>query len=181
MFQEKIQDEIIEFVEQQLKKYNFGKRGYADGDYNEQRTGLIGQTKIQDLFNCARLDGENGFDDGIDFIFSSRAIDVKTMGRTVDPKLTYVNNFMGLQKDYKSDTIIFCSFNKKTNILTICGWITKKELLSKAFFYKKGTKRFRTDGTSFITKTDLYEIENTLLNSPVTLKQLIEDIKTIKN
>ena len=180
MFQEKVPDEVIKYVEKLLKDHNFGQRGYADGDYSEQKTGLIGQTLIQDLFNIPRPDGSEGFDGGVDFIFGSKNIDVKTMGRTVDPKLSYVNNFIGLQKEYNSDILIFCSLNKNTNILTICGWISKEDFLKKASFFKSGTKRYRDDGTYFYTKAELYEIENSLLNQSNSIQDLKAGIKKFR-
>lgn len=176
MFQVRINDNLIAFVENLLKEYNFGKRGFADGNYLEQRTGLIGQTSIQRLFGVSDPDGRKGFDGGNDFVFNNLGIDVKTMGRTTDPKPEYVNNFIGLQKEYPSDIIIFCSFNKKTAILTVCGWIVKKELFIRSHFYPQGSKRYRDDGSYFVTKTGLFEIENYKLNSPSSFKELRNDL-----
>jgi len=180
MIKIKINDGLIDFVEDLLKKHNFGNRGFADGNYEEQKTGLIGQTAIQRNFNLPDPEGSNGFDGGEDFRFNNLVIDVKTMGRKVDPKPEYVNNFIGLQKDYKSEILIFCSFNKITNILTVCGWISKKEFIKKANFYPKGTMRFRDDGTSFITKADLFEIKNKNLNQVYTFNELFTDLTKLK-
>jgi len=180
MFDILISDDILDYVEQLLEKYNFGQRGYADGNQTEQRTGLIGQTYIQEIFGFGRPTGEGGFDNGIDFIFNDKKIDVKTMGRTVKPKPDYVNNFIGLQKSYESNVFIFCSYNKKNNILTICGWITKTDFFIRASFYPKGTLRYRNDGTCFETKTDLYEIENNQIHDVFTIDQLIKEISSLQ-
>ena len=41
-----VSPEQIKYVESLLKKVNFGQRGDADGDYNMQRTGIIGQVVV---------------------------------------------------------------------------------------------------------------------------------------
>jgi len=180
MFKLFVDNGIISFVEGLLQKYNFGQRGFADGNWQEQRTGLIGQTLIQEKFGCGRPNGSIGFDGGEDFKYCNKIIDVKTMGRKVDPKPDYVNNFIGLQKNYPSDILIFCSYNKISSNLTVCGWTTKKDFFNKASFHKQGDKRFRDDGTYFITKADLYEIENYKLNSPNSMEDLISEITQVK-
>jgi hypothetical protein len=112
---------------------------------------------VDDSFN-------NGFDGGFDLIFNGKRIDVKTMGRTVDVKSYYVNNFVSYQKDFNCDIYIFCSLNKLKNILTICGWVTKNELIERALFYDKGTIRKRSNNSQFTLKAPTYEIENNKLN-----------------
>ena len=52
------------------------------------------------------------------------------------------------------------SINKKSNELTVCGWINKKGLFEKSSFFPKGTFRYRSDKSKFKTFTDLYEISN---------------------
>jgi hypothetical protein len=118
------------------------------------------------------MTGENGFDAGEDFIYANKIIDVKTMGRTTNVRDYYVNNFIGLQKNYKTEVYIFCSLNKKTNILSVCGRISKSELFEKAKLYKKETKRYRSDGTYFRVKADQYEIQNIELNQVSSLDEL---------
>lgn len=164
MFRVKVSTDIIKYCKALLSKHNFGQRGIADGNYSEQLTGLIGQCTVLKLFDMPLMTGEKGFDGGEDLVFNGKIIDVKTMGRTTEVRDYYVNNFIGLQKDYKTDIYIFCSLNKKTNFLTVCGWVTKAELFERAKFYKKDSKRYRSDGTYFKTKADLYEINNTDLN-----------------
>lgn len=149
-----------------LEKVNLGNRGIADGNYEEQKVGLIGQLIIHDLYQVGHSKFEdNKFDGGFDIIINNQKCDIKTMGRTVDIKDHYVHNFIGLQKNYENDLYIFCSYNKKKNLLQICGWINKNDFFNKCDFYKKGTKRYRDDGSFFQTKADLYEIKNSSLIS----------------
>ena len=177
MFNIQVSNEILDYAKNLLTKHNFGRRGVADGNYDEQLTGLIGQCTIQKLFGLPLMTGEGGFDDGKDFIYANKIIDVKTMGRTTDVRDFYVNNFIGLQKNYKTEVYIFNSLNKKTNLLTVCGWVSKSHLFERAKLYKKGTKRYRSDGTYFWTKADLYEIENTELNQVISLDDLKNQLK----
>ena len=179
MFKFAVENEVIYFVEKLLKKHNFGRRGFADGNYNEQVTGLIGQTVIQEFFNRKRPSGEGGFDGGVDLEVNGNRIDVKTMGRNVDPRPDYVNNFIGLQKNYDTDLLLFCSYNKRTKNLTVCGWISKVVFIKNASFFPLGTPRFRSDGTSFITKADLYELENSELIQSSSIEELVLQIQSL--
>ena len=172
MFKIKVKLEVKNYCIKLLEQHNFGQRGFADGNYEEQLTGLIGQCSIEDALGLPLVDGEGGFDEGKDIVINEKVIDIKTMGRTTDVRGYYVNNFIGLQKNYKTDVYIFCSFNKKKGELTVCGWATKNELLKRAKFYKQGTKRFRSDGSYFRTKADLYEIANSELNKTSSIDDL---------
>ncbi len=181
MFKIKVSNKIIDYATGLLEKHNFGNRGVADGNPEEQLTGIIGQCTIQTMFHVDLLTGEEGFDHGEDLEFSGLSIDVKTMGRTTVVKDYYVNNFIALQKDYPTDVYIFCSYYKDKKELTICGWLTKNKLEDKAKFFPKGTKRFRSDKTSFRTKADLFEIPNKKLRqvkSPRDLKQQLSEYET---
>ena len=82
------------------------------------------------------------------------------MGRNVDVKDYFVNNFVAHQKKFDCDIYIFCSLNKKKKELTICGFLSKKELLQKSVYIKKGDIMHRDNGTSFIMKTNNYQIKN---------------------
>jgi len=177
VFKIKVSNKIIDYATSLVKEHNFGNRGVADGSAEEQLTGIIGQCTIQTMFHVDLLTGDEGFDHGEDLNFSGLSIDVKTMGRTTDVKDYYVNNFIALQKDYPTDVFIFCSFHKDKKELTVCGWLSKNELKAKAKFFKKGTKRFRSDKTWFRTKADLYELPNKKLRIAKTPKNLKEQLK----
>lgn len=174
MIKIKVPKNIIEYCIKQINEYNFGKRGYADGTKEQQLVGIIGQSVIMSYFDAGFIDGSKGFDDGKDLIYNNLIIDIKTMGRTTDVRDYYVNNFLAIQLKYNTDVYIFCSLNKKNYELTICGWITKTKFKEKALFYKKDTIRTRSDGTTFKTFHDLYELNNSDLNDV----ESIEDLKS---
>ena len=151
-----------------LKDNNVGNRSRANGNKTEQDVGLLGVSVVKNHFGI-NSNLNNGFDGGFDFEYNGIKVDVKTMGRTVDPKPYYVNNFISYQSDFDCDAYIFCSINKKTSDLTICGWVTKDELMDRSLLYKEGSIRTRTDGTTFKMKAPTYEIKNADLNSIETL------------
>lgn len=171
-----VNNNIIEHCNKQIEVFNFGKRGVADGTKEQQLTGIIGQSVLMELFDAGLIDGSKGFDGGKDILYNGIKIDVKTMGRTTDMRSYYVHNFIGLQKDYDTDIYIFCSYNKTSNKLTICGWISKDDLIKKATLYPKGTIRTRSNGTTFEIFTDLYELANTTLNNVDTIEELKQQI-----
>ena len=146
-----------------LATNNMGQRHSYNGNKEEQLVGLLGEIITKNMFGVQHK-FTVGFDGGYDFMYKGKKYDVKTMGRNVNPKDYYVNNFVSYQKDFDCDFYIFTSLNKKLNELCICGYVSKNELMEKAMLYKKGTKRERTDGTHFYTSCDNYEIQNNQLN-----------------
>ena len=90
------------------------------------------------------------------------------MTQSVPIRSYFVHNFIGYQKAYQVDYYVFASFNKRTNTLTICGYIGQEEFFKRVAFYPEGTTRIRFDGTSFHTFAPLYEIrqEDFILLTP---------------
>ena len=153
------------------KNVNLGKRGYADGTPEEQLIGILGENTICDALGLPLMDSQ-GYDGGYDIKINGNNVDVKTMGRTVYPKLNYVNNLVAMQLKNNSNIYLFCSYHKHNYELTLCGWIDKESFIKKASLYKHGDIRYRYDGTTFKTKSDLYEIENKFLNPINSLNDL---------
>lgn len=177
MFKVKIKQEIVDHCQKLMKQTNFGKRGEADGNQSEQLRGIVGQCVIMDMLKLPLMES-NGFSDGgIDFIYGNKSYDVKTMGRNCDPKPYFVNNLIGLQKDYKVDRYIFGSINRQDMTMTICGWVNKEDFYKRANFFPKGMTRTRDDGTTFVAKTDLYELSNRMLNNVIDLDDLLFELK----
>lgn len=164
MFTIKVDNALIDHCQQLVKTHNFGNRCTANGNEEQQLTGIIGQSVIMDAFGLGYVDGKSGFDNGVDLIINSKRMDVKTMGRTTDVKRNYTNNFLKLQDYFETDIYIFCSYHKPKKELTICGWIHKSDFVKKRKLFPKGTMRTRNDGTTFTTFADLYEIDNAHLN-----------------
>lgn len=165
------------YASDMVSRYNFGMRGYGDGNQKEQLTGIIGQTVLADLLGLERPDGADGFDNGVDFVINGRKVDIKTMTRTVPVRDHYVHNFIVYPKKYTVEFYIFASYNIRTGVLSICGFVSKEEFLARAKFYNKGDLRYRDDGTSFPTKAPLYEIRQSDLNKVTSLNDLKTGIR----
>ena len=148
MITQKIPDEMKRSAWEFLQHNNIGNRHTANGNKEEQYVGLLGEMVVADIFNIEHKLSK-GFDGGFDFVIDGKKADVKTMGRNVDVKMNYVNNFIAFQSGFNCDLYIFCSINKNKSELTICGWVTKQELFDRATYYPKGEKRTRDNGTSF--------------------------------
>ena len=108
----KVTKELKEQCWEYLQQNNMGNRHSANGNKEEQFVGLIGEVLTKKLFKKQHK-FENGFDGGYDFIHRTKKVDVKTMGRNVDVKMNYVNNFIGFQSHFDCDIYVFCSINKK--------------------------------------------------------------------
>jgi len=174
-----VPEKVLQHSLQQVQKYNFGQRSTANGTPEQQLTGIIGQSMMQQLFGLPLVDGATGCDDGVDIAYAGLSVDVKTMGRTTDVRPYYVNNFLGLQLKFTTDVLVFCSYNKRNSELTVCGWCTKKAFTQKASFYPQGTLRNRSDGSSFKTFSDLYEISNSDLNDVSSIDDLKHQLQKL--
>tara|TARA_R110000803_G_C11789287_1_gene297794 strand:+ start:40 stop:582 length:543 start_codon:yes stop_codon:yes gene_type:complete len=166
-----LKDNVFGHSVQFNQENNIGIRGHADGNAEEQLTGIIGQNIICDALDLPLMKAE-GFDGGVDIILNDKSIDIKTMGRKVYPRDYYVNNLIASQLKYDVDAYLFCSYNKIADVLTVCGWTDKENFMNKAKFYKEGENRIRSNGTSFLSKADFYEIENKDLFSVNSLQEL---------
>jgi len=176
MFTIQVEQDLIDYCKNQVTQFNFGKRRVANGTPEQQLTGIIGQSVVMELFDLEKINGKHGFDGGIDLVFNNKRIDVKTMGRTTNVKSHYTNNFLKLQDYFDTDIYIFCSYHKTKKKVTVCGWISKDDFVLKRRFYKKGSTRTRSDGTSFKTFSDLYEIDNNNLNQVNSIDELKDQL-----
>ena len=143
-----------------LQNNTIANRGKFDGTKENQLLGLIGEFEVHNYLLGYYPEFKKGFDGGIDIVYKGKTIDVKTMGRNVDIKMEYVNNFYSCQLKYDCDVLIFASINKQDNTFQICGWIDKKNIPRKSIFYEQGEKRYRDDGSYFELEADTYEIYN---------------------
>ena len=156
MFKIQVSNSTIEYCKEQIANFNFGQRYTANGNAEQQLTGIIGQSVVMNIFGLGNVNGQDGFDDGIDIVFNNKKIDVKTMGRTTDVRRNFTNNFLKLQDYFQTEVYIFCSYNKTSQELTVCGWIEKDEFIQKRKYFPKGTTRTRSDGSTFKTFAYLY-------------------------
>jgi len=148
---------------------NLGRRGDgSDGTPEQQLVGILGQNTINFAIGRKLMQPSNRHDGGVDFELFGLTFDVKTMTRSVDPKLEYVNNLVASQIAFDVDAYLFLSFNRTTDRMTVCGWLPKDEFLARAELYAAGETRHRADGTSFEMKTDTFEIANAELYSTAT-------------
>jgi hypothetical protein len=172
MFTIKVETALLEHCQNLVKMHNFGYRYTANGNEEQQLTGIIGQSVIMDAFGQGYVDGKGGFDNGVDLIINGKRVDVKTMGRTTDVKHNYTNNFLKLQDYFETEIYIFCSYHKQKKEVTICGWIDKSDFVAKRKLFPKGATRTRYDGSTFNTFADLYEIDNVHLHDATDFRDL---------
>ena len=166
---------LITSIKDYLKDHNLGNRGVEDGSPRKQEVGLIGELIVHHYLygNYPNLsERKDGFDGGFDIFFNDKKIDVKTMERKSYVRPNFVNNFYTMQQGHDAEIIVFCSYHNIDNVIEICGWLPKSELQSRGIFYTSGTKRIRTDGSSFTFRQDNYEVEVKDLDDIDSLKNL---------
>lgn len=174
-----IPDEIIDASIACCNAGNMGNRGDgSDGTKEQQMIGIIGQNMLNQAMGLALMQPGGGFDGGIDANIHGLSFDIKTMGRTVTPRLDFVNNLMQSQTKFKVDGYIFASINTNDNRMTVCGWLPKALFLERATLFEKGAVRQRKDKTTFETKAAMYEIKNAdLFYEARSWEQLFTGIK----
>ena len=156
-----VPDYVVDASIDCCKRGNMGNRGDgSDGSKEQQLIGIIGQNMMNLAIGKPLMQPGGGFDGGVDFDIFGLKFDVKTMGRSVAPRIDFVNNLVKSQTKFNVDGYVFMSLNKTNNVLTVCGWLPKLTFLERAQLYTKGTIRTRADGTTFEMKTDTYEIPN---------------------
>ena len=164
MIQVAIHDDDRRYAVEVLKTTNFGHRSRGfNGNYEKQYTGLIGELTLHRVLGLTRPKYTSGRLDS-DILINNKKIDIKSMARNVYMQDHYVHNFVAYQKDMPSDILLFISINKKSGVVQICGWLEKEKFLENASFFDQGDKRERDDGTSFVLRAPLYEIEQNKLN-----------------
>lgn len=174
----KVPDMVIDYSQSYCRKVKMGHRNDgSDGNFEQQLVGVIGQNMVNLALCQPLLEHDTGFDGGFDFELFGMRFDVKTMGRTTGPRMTFVNNLLRSQIKFQCDAYLFLSFNKLNQELSFCGWITKEMFLTRAKVYEKDTERQRANGTSFYLRADTFEIENYKLNHDfLNWPELVVDI-----
>ena len=164
MIQVPIHDDDRRYAVEILKTTNFGHRSKGfNGNYEKQYTGLIGELTLHRVLGLTRPKYTSGRLD-TDILINNKKVDIKSMARNVYMQDHYVHNFVAYQRDMPSDILLFISINKKSGVVQICGWLEKEKFLENASFFDQGDKRERDDGTSFVLRAPLYEIEQSKLN-----------------
>ena len=172
MIQVPIHDDDRRYAVEVLKTTNFGHRSKGfNGNYEKQYTGLIGELTLHRVLGLTRPKYTSGRLDS-DILINNKKVDIKSMARNVYMQDHYVHNFVAYQKDMPSDILLFISINKKSGVVQICGWLEKEKFLENASFFDQGDKRERDDGTSFVLRAPLYEIEQNKLNKLNNVKDL---------
>lgn len=177
MFKFIIEADVLVHAKEQVSRVNFGRRSFGNGTSEQQLTGIAAQCAMQKAFGLPLVHAGNECDGGVDFQYAGLTLDVKTMGRTTDVRPNYVNNFVAVQISLATDVLIFCSLHKVKQELTVCGWLPKHLFIQRAAFFPKGSTRARSDGTTFQTFADLYEIPNNRLNDVESLDDLQDQLQ----
>lgn len=179
VFNVEIPDEVVDASIACCKAGNMGNRGDgSDGAKDQQLIGIIGQNMLNLALKLPLMQAGGGFDGGIDAHISGLSFDIKTMGRTVTPRLDFVNNLMQSQTKFKVDGYIFASINTNDNRMTVCGWLPKALFLERATLFEKGAVRQRKDKTTFEMKSANYEISNNqLFYQAKNWDEMLSDIK----
>ncbi len=145
-------------------------------------TGSLGEIVFADAYKLDRPTKAFGAIDGQDFGMDFKlkiddkdiSVDVKSMGRKNNNfRENYVLNLpkYQMEKDMVITDFYYCiSIHKEQNnyIASFIGHIEKELVYSGqvGILYKKGTKRIKDDGGSFIFQRDTYEVDFKDIKSP---------------
>ena len=176
-----VTEEQKQYAKHLIETTNFGKRGEFDGNKEQQFIGMLAQTAVADYLGLPRPVPSDKPDGGVDFIVENLSVDVKCMKRHVEMKPHFSHNFYGGQLHFNTDILLFTSFNVTNDILTICGWITKRRFRKIANYYPQGSKKYRDDGSYIVIRGNAgnYEITQNKLNNFKGKEQFFEEMKAI--
>jgi len=149
-------------------------------------TGTLGEVVFADIYGLERPSRSFGAIDGQDygkdfFLEALNAnIDVKSMRRKSNKFFkNYVLNIpaRNIKREDSITDFYYCiSLHNQNNILfaSLVGYINKKDILTGKIgkLYKRGTKRIRSNNTSFTFYEDTYEILFQDINSPVMNEEI---------
>ena len=145
-------------------------------------TGTLGEIVFADVYNIPRpiksFGAIDGQDFGQDFSLSingqEKSFDVKTMKRRNNNLRTdYVLNLPAyqMQRENVITDYYFCISihqNSRNWVASMVGYVSKNEVQSNkiGILYKKGARRIKDDGNSFVFQRDTYEVEYKDISSP---------------
>lgn len=158
MFSIKPIPELIDYCERLVMQTDFGKGVKGKGTTEQQLTGMICENTIKDALNLPLVQSTDTPDSGWDFTWNTSKIDIKGQARRVDPLPFFGCNFIARQFNRTCDYLLFTSYNKLTDNVTVCGIISKQHFLDTATYCPAGTTRPKTDGTCFTMTQPMYEI-----------------------
>lgn len=158
-------------------------------------TGSLGEVVFADTYQLPRpnksFGASDGQDYGMDFKLSVNgndiSLDVKTMRRKNNIfRENYVLNLPRYQMDkelFITDCYFCISIHKEHNkyIASFIGYIEKDLIYSGKVgtLYKKGTRRIKDNGGSFIFRRDTYEVDFKDIKSPF-INEYIKNISGYK-
>lgn len=153
----------------------------TDGTLSQQVAGKIGEGIVRKGLGYIPFPDRSieRHDGGYDLMFDELKVDIKTMRRKVPVQPNYVHNFFLRQKKYSPQVYIFCSFNYKKSVLTICGYLLKDSLFVLGEVHKAGEERKRADGTSLIMKADNVEVRQSVLTPCKSFRDLSDQLNSI--
>jgi len=175
----------LEAAREAIKVSSIANHGKWDGSEEKQAIGLAAQVRVAQEFypnTCLEDYLKPGFDGGFDIPICDHKIDVKTAIRDFcDPKPHYLAGVIDFQKDHPCTDYIFTSYNKKTSMLTVCGWITKKEFFATAIFYARGDKFHLDSGFSKEVPHDCWLAEYGDLKNLYSSRMMREVFEGVEN
>ncbi len=119
-------------------KVNLGNRSEGNGDKQKQLEGIIAENAVRNFYGLQPMEEQQKFDGGFDFVINNLSFDVKCSGRSCDIRPHYQHNVYDFQKNYNVDYYLFTSYNRKKDIVEICGTIKKDEFFKKADYKERG-------------------------------------------
>ena len=145
-------------------------------------TGTLGEVVFADTYNLPRptrsFGAIDGQDFGQDFVLNiggeRKSFDIKTMKRKNNHfRANYVLNLPSYQmfREGVVTDFYFCisiHYNGKNWVASMLGYISKNEIQNGhiGILYKKGSRRIKDDGDSFIFQRDTYEVDFKDICSP---------------
>lgn len=148
------------YIKRILTSEEFKNRGHFDGNPEQRQIGLEAEYGIGKLFYIpfGELRTKVGEPDrGFDLVIKGFKADVKCLINNYDPQPHYSINIPDCQLNKEKDIVIALMYNRKNDIFFAVGWYPIKELKPE-WYHIKGSQKIREEGSTFIYKTDTWDI-----------------------
>jgi hypothetical protein len=137
---------------------NIANRKEWDGNKTQQFAGKLAEVCVADFMGWKRPVAGGGFDNGIDFVYREKNIDVKCVVRKVDFKEHFGCWVKESQLRYETDFYFFTSINTANSEITFIGLLEKHQVRFKGRRSDFGDKFKRDNGTEMTLETISYQI-----------------------
>lgn len=136
-----------------------GANDNSSGNFMQQLYGNIAENLVRRQLGIEEKIGYlDGPDAGWDIEYAGLKIDIKTTIYNEDPQPYHEYHVPIYQMRYSNDAYIWCNYNTTTDVVTVCGFISKPTFIFVRKELPKGTRKEEPNGKSYTARYTSYYV-----------------------